>query len=428
MLFFISLFNIIAIAGIAFWWWRSLDGATRIIFWPALIWKLAAGIGVGLLYKYYYSSGDTFQFFSAAEELTNLFYSSISDYSRIIFQEVDLESAYKGEWRTAFFVKMISAVNIFTNNNYWVSSLWFSFLSFLASFYFFRNVIKHFPNSEVIAALAFLFFPSVIFWSSGIIKESVGLAALFILSTLYLKLIKNERPLLMDFLLAMLSGWILWRLKYYWLAVFLPAAFTSLIVQYVFLFFKIPSRYKLISWIGLFLLLCFGVSLIHPNFYLERFLDVVVENNQAFVAISEPEDIINYDSLKATWPGIAANSPWALFSGLFRPFVWEADNPLKFVNAIENLLILVLCLSSFGRIKSLFWAQQRLLTFSVCVYIVLLCIFLSLSTPNMGSLSRYKVGFTPFLIFLMGYQNPLIERVAQTSLFRKLKETVRGYL
>ena len=183
MLFFISLFNIIAIAGIAFWWWRSLDGAIRIIFWPALIWKLAAGIGVGLLYKYYYSSGDTFQFFSTARELTNLFYSSISDYSRIIFQEVDLESAYKGEWRTAFFVKMISVVNIFTISNYWISSLWFSFLSFLASFYFFRNVVKHFPTSEIIAALAFLFFPSVIFWSSGIIKESVGLAALFILST-----------------------------------------------------------------------------------------------------------------------------------------------------------------------------------------------------------------------------------------------------
>jgi hypothetical protein len=44
-------------------------------------------------------------------------------------------------------------------------------------------------------------------------------------------------------------------------------------------------------------------------------------------------------------------------------------------------------------------------------YCIVLCVFLALSTPNLGTLSRYRVGFLPFLIFLLAYRNPLIDFV-----------------
>jgi len=103
------------------------------------------------------------------------------------------------------------------------------------------------------------------------------------------------------------------------------------------------------------------------------------------------------------------NSPWALISGLFRPFVWEADNALKLIASLENLVVLILCVSSAPRARSFFQAPNKLSTLSVVVFSVLLCIFLALSTPNFGSLARYKVGFLPFFVFLLAYRNPAFD-------------------
>src|SRR4029077_15012939 len=127
------------------------------------------------------------------------------------------------------------------------------------------------------------------------------------------------------------SLWIVWNLKYYWISVFLPVMCTSLIVQAISNRLKIPSRLKLSLWMVLFFVLCLGASLLHPNFYPGRILQVVIENNQAFVSHSDPDDLIHYGLLEPTVVSIIAHSPWALASGLFRPFLWEANTMLKLV-------------------------------------------------------------------------------------------------
>jgi hypothetical protein len=197
---------------------------------------------------------------------------------------------------------------------------------------------------------------------------------------------------------------------------------TSLVVQAVSVRLKIPSRLKISLWIVLFFILCLFASLLHPNFHPGRILQVVIESNQAFATHSDPRDVMHYGRLDATWGSVILHSPWALLSGLFRPFLWEADTFLKFVVALENGLILVLCLSSLRRIGDFLRAQNRLITLSVIVYVCLLCVFLALSTPNFGSLSRYKVGFLPFLVFLVSYKNPLIKLMFSSPLAIRLRQ------
>jgi hypothetical protein len=184
---------------------------------------------------------------------------------------------------------------------------------------------------------------------------------------------------------------------------------------------------KIVLWIILFFILCLGVSLLHPNFYPERILRVVIENNQAFASHSDSGDLIHYGLLEATWASVILHSPWALISGLFRPFLWEANTLLKLVVALENSLILVLCLSSFGRFGDFLRSPNRLITLSVIVYVCLLCVFLALSTPNLGSLTRYKVGFLPFLVFLVSYKNTLVNYGFSLPMFRWLQKwTAQG--
>lgn len=423
MLILVALLNFFIIAGIAFWWWQSLEGFSRSVYWPSLLLKLGAGISLGLIYRFYYNSGDTFQFYSEAIQLANTFYSNSWEYIRFIFQHPEAASGEEGSLRTTFLVKIISLFAIVTGNNYWITALWFSFISFLSSFYLFKVVISTFNKSEVAATLSFLFLPSVVFWSSGIIKECIALAALFILVAFYLKIMNGGKWTIPGFLIALLCLWVIWNLKYYWLAVFLPVVITSLACYYGFQYIKTSSGFKLICWMGLFLVLTFGISLTRPNFYLDRLFGVIVGNNAAFASISDKSDLIEYYNLSDNWLSILLNSPWAVFSGLFRPFLWEADNLLKVVISLENLFMLTLCVISLSRIKTILFAPQKLLSLSVIVYSVLLCIFLALSTPNLGSLSRYKVGFLPFLVFLVSYHNPLINRISIA--IEKLNKIVR---
>lgn len=404
--------NFLVIFLLCFWMWKKQDLHLRPYFWPALVLKIGAGITLGLLYKYYYSVGDTFIFFEDANKLTDLFWITPGTYFNVLLtgDESDLvgNALINTQSRSLFLVKIVSLINLFTGNNYWIACSYFSLVSFWSAFLLFQKVAITFPGSKLAAAIAFLFFPSIVFWSSGIIKESLALAGLFLLSRVSLTLLTNSKPFWWEWILALGSAIVVWNLKYYWMAVFVPVALTTLLIHFITQGKELKTGIKILLWIIAFLLFCFGVTLVHPNFYLENFLQVLVENYNQFIRIS-PQGIVIYYQLEPSWWSVFLNSPLALVSGLFRPFIWEVSNFLQVIVAIENLFIFILFATTFIRFRSIGQSPHRLLIFSVVVYIVILCVFLSLSTPNLGTLARYKVGFQPFLVFLLCMDNFLLD-------------------
>jgi hypothetical protein len=152
-------------------------------------------------------------------------------------------------------------------------------------------------------------------------------------------------------------------------------------------------------------------SNVHPNFYPERFLKVIVDNYQQFTFVSAPGDFIEYPLLEPEVKSILSHSPKALLSGLFRPFVWEVHTSFQLLVAVENLVLILLFITSLTKLKDSLRTEQRLLLFSTAVYIILLCIFLALSTPNYGTLSRYKTGFLSFFFLLIACNNPVVNRL-----------------
>ena len=135
--------------------------------------------------------------------------------------------------RSLFLVKIVSFIAIFTRDNYWIISLYFSLVSFWAGFLLFQKVSTAFPATKLAAAIAFLFFPSVVFWSSGIIKESLALAGLFILVRVYIALLTNSKLSWWEYLLTPIAAIIVWNLKYYWMAVFIPVSITTLLTHVI---------------------------------------------------------------------------------------------------------------------------------------------------------------------------------------------------
>jgi len=389
------------------------------VFWIAFSFRMMMGAALGLVYLYYYTANDTWLFFKDANVLAEVGQRDFAGYVKFLLTD-DVpgylsDRLVNSQERSLFLIKIMSVFSWIGGNNYWISAAYFSLISFIASWHLFAVVTRHFENSWLAASLAFLFFPSVVFWSSGLVKETLALAGIYFIAAVFLKFIHQQKLTWFECAVALYSFWVAWNLKYYWTALFGAVLITYLLVFFLSKNILVFQKHKIVSWLIIFIFLCGGVSLLHPNFYLDRFLEVLITNHNDFVRISDGDGLIHFYNLHSSWGSVILNAPWALFSGLLRPFIWEASGVTALLASLENFVIIMLLVSALLGIKK--EGLHQLLLFSAVIYISLLCIFLALSTPNLGTLSRYRVGFLPFLIFIISYRNPWLGYLSERIKF-----------
>lgn len=400
--------HIVILFSLAFLIFKNEQTSLRLFFWPALALRVAAGVAFGVLYNYYYGIGDTLAYFHDAEHLVDLAQQNPLAYLRFLWA-TDLSHDIFSELlftqpRALFFSKLTSVFCLFTGTNYWITGLYFSFIAFVFSWYLVRIIVNQF-SIVAPAVFAFLFFPSILFWTSGIIKEALALPALFFIVGVFLKLYQRDKISLWEWTLLPLTLWLLWNLKYYYLAVLLPVLITLLVL-------RLTPAIQLRSWpvkvliaCGIFIVPVYVVSLLHPNFYPERLFDVIVTNYHAMLQLSSPGDVVIFSGLEPSTTSMLQHSPKAIATGLFRPFLWEASNMLQGIAAFENLFLLIMTLTAAYKWIKTSAVREAELIIGTLIYCVLLSAFLTLSTPNYGTLSRYRVGFLPFFVFVISLQS-----------------------
>ena len=406
MIILFTLVNLLLIAFFARKEWKQSALSDSTIYWSSLTLKLITGIVVGMVYKYYYESGDTLTLFDDACKLTKLFYLKPFLYFNALLTG-DLPLDITDEPRSVFFISIISLVNLITHDNYWLTSLWFSFFSFTCSYRLVTKLDSVFPSARTASRIALLFTPSVVFWSSGIIKETIAFGAVTMLAVYFLSLMRGDKLTWRSIIGIILFMYLLLSLKYYWAAVLIPSMITAVIIRQV-----APKRFLVPWFILVFFVLAFLASFTHPNFYLSRFLQVMVENHDIYIVRSQPDKIIHYYNLTPDWSSIVINSLWALWSGLFRPMIFEASSFPVVVAALENLLLLGLVIWKLKFIR-MPKPENQVIVLTALVYVVVLCMFLALSTPNFGTLSRFRVGFLPFFVLMILVDHPILVQKSQ---------------
>jgi hypothetical protein len=378
----------------------------KAVYWSALLFKLIAAIALGLIYTHYYMVGDTLIYFRDASVLAEHFYEDTSGYFSFLVNHYEREEVLAKlifkEPRALLMVKIVSIFCLISFSNYWIVALYFAFVSFLGAWYLTRKIQRYFPTLLPVAAAVFLFFPSVVFWSSGIIKETLAMASIFFLSGIFLTIWYGDKIKIVEWLLIFVAAWLAWSLKYYFAAVFFAVTINTILFKFVAKLVK-PMRFltETILWLLLFIIPLVVVTQLHPNFALRKLFGVVVDNYNDFISFSSPEDVVQFSNLTPDFRGVLSNSPWALTSGLFRPFIWEANTFFQTVVAIENTVLLIGMMYASVVVRKFVTARHRMLIFSCCVYIIFLCIFITLSTPNFGTLSRYRVAYIPYFAFLL---------------------------
>ncbi|TAD96927.1 MAG: hypothetical protein EAZ97_13275, partial [Bacteroidetes bacterium] len=204
-------------------------------FLAGLILKFLAGIALGILYLFHYQQGDSLYFFEQGAKLSTFINSEPANYFHFLFHD-PRESFYhlREEMiditpRTVFMVKIVSIFAYFCGQNYWLISLYFSFFAFIGLWICANSLAKILPHQNSIFAFAFLFFPSVVFWSSGILKESL---LWFLLGISIHILLVFDWKKVFHWLALLVCAFFMLKLKYYYLAVLLAVA-----IPYQILFF-----------------------------------------------------------------------------------------------------------------------------------------------------------------------------------------------
>jgi hypothetical protein len=89
--------------------------------------------------------------------------------------------------------------------------------------------------------------------------------------------------------------------------------------------------------------------------------------------------------------------PQAINVSLFRPYIWEARNPLMLMSALESFVLLSLTLYVMFKRGSTFFAALTNPHIIFCLaFSITFAFAVGVSTFNFGSLSRYKIPLLPF--------------------------------
>ncbi|HTF21967.1 MAG TPA: hypothetical protein VK658_27995 [Chryseolinea sp.] len=414
MTFFFAFINLFVIAWLAYQVWRRQSSPEKAVFWPAWLFKLTAGVCLGWVYIYYYDGvGDTILYFNDSRVLSAFARKHPTEYLAFLWDshpELDFISD-ASQPRTLYLLKLASVCNLLTHDNYWITSAYFSFVSFLAAWFLVAQIRHTIPSAYWPAVVGFLFFPTAVFWSSGLIKESLAMAGIYLLGGCYLRLWFALPLRVWEIILVPVAAWVVWSLKYYFLGVLVPIGLASLAVHKLYVMGmrvrNLPM--KMLIWIVVMLVPLTLVSWLHPNFQPERLLSVIVDNYRVFHAVSSPEDVIFYHDLRPEWASLLWNAPKAAFAGLFRPMFWEASTGMQWLVSAENAALLLLTIAALWNFRGLSRSPYRLLIVTVLIYAVVLATFLALSTPNFGTLSRYRVGFLSALVTVLLSGNPFVD-------------------
>ncbi|MDJ1492847.1 hypothetical protein QNI19_07875 [Cytophagaceae bacterium DM2B3-1] len=425
------------------WSKQLVDLPLKQWFWPAVGIKLLAGCVVGLLYLYYYPyQGDTWLLFDESTLLNKLAFRSPVDYLRVLLLNNTAHAQHYvildlAEQPRAFFMaKILSLINLFTFHNYWITGAYCSLLSFYGLWKLANQLVRYFPDTRLSACIAFLFFPTVVFWSSGVLKESIAVACIcriigIVLQRLHTTdtgipkwedLLKKLR--IQDVFWFGISFYVLWQMKFYYagvLVVALMALCSTLCICFVLRTtgFRIMKAIYFLCFTGIFNLVPLGYTFLTGQSLLES----IVQNHDATVRASSPGTFIIFSGLQPVSTSFLQHFPLALWSGLFSPMSWQAHTSLVLSVSLENSVLLLGCIGYFLTFFRT-WKNEnnetesvlyQLIVQSIWWYSLTLAVILAFASPNFGALIRYKVGFLPLLVYVVFSKIEKIKRQNKRS-------------
>lgn len=387
---------------------------------------ILSGITQVLLVKYYFKGGgDMLVYYyygvEAAEVVRTDFTLFAPELVRALLQlEFELPVPLFGGGSTQSMSAAAAILLFLTGNSLYATVLAIAVAAYLSQVLLYRALRPEFPPEHNEALLwGTNLLPSAVFWSSALLKEPLVMVAIGPL-VLGLRWFSEGSRRLAAVLLVVLSAGLIATMKpYVLMAMSLAAA-----AYYLLRRLRSNAAAELKPFAVITAILLAGGGLVLGNkffakadaksttsaFASQRAVGYTAEGGSNFQLESgPPEDIetrgVGQELLLA---------PFALFTALFRPLLFEARNAVQLANAIEATVLLVIFLQLVRRMRWRAIAQRVLASPALLfctVFALALAVGTGLSTTNMGTLSRYRAPMMPFFFtVLMVLRHELLNR------------------
>jgi hypothetical protein len=413
---------------------------TRRYFIPALTLKFVGAIALGLIYTYYYNGGDTINYYNQASIIYHAFGDSFGAGIKLLTTSGDYDPTigkyisqipWFGRGSNEYFVLRVAAFFALLDfNTYTVTGLFFALISFSGIWAMYMTFAKIRPVIYKELAVAVFFIPSVFFWGSGLMKDSLCLGALGWIFYAFYRGAIEKRDILRCIIIGVLATLPIVATKIYILLAFLPPALLWVVNEN-------NARIRNSTVRLLVKPLFFGVGGALAFFATTRLtagdarfdLNKIGERSKITseylyqVSVAQQGSAYNLGTLDGTLSGMVKLAPQAIFVSLFRPFLWEARNPVMLLSALEATYFIWFTISILyknGILRTLrLVGTTPVLTLSF-VFSLIFAFAVGTSTSNFGTLVRYKIPLMPFylcgLLITRSMSQPTKRRAAAPTL------------
>jgi hypothetical protein len=361
----------------------------RTLWATLLVLKVLCGVLLGYLYISRYPGGDTWGFHHDALVLNG---------------QLDELLIYANQPRALWMSKLVSLVQNLVGYDYWTTSIWFSLIGFTGMYGVIYEATQLNRTYYIPALFSTMFIPSMVFWSSGVMKETLTIPAFFIFMILTIRCLLDRKLKLYQWLFWLISLLVLIFLKYYLLGLLgislIPFGVNQILSKTTFhktLFTLLGSL--ILVWVA------YQVGpLLHPNFSVNHLFPNLVASHEMGLYGGENALYIYLNSLSPSAFSVLKNIPGAFIQSIIRPYLWEVHHDLQFIAAFESMVLIFICSwALFTWVKTKF-AGFRYLHLSLFLLVILAGGLMAISNPNLGTLSRMRITYIPILFFMAAYQ------------------------
>jgi len=406
---------------------------TKPYFIPALSLKLFGAIALGILYHTIYA-GDTNNYFHHASIIYKAFGDSFSAGLHLLTTDGTVtpdiarytsQMTWFGPDSKEYFVIRVAAVGALRGfDTYSVTALFFAVLSFSGMWAMYMTFAKIRPQVYKELAVAVFFLPSVFFWGSGLLKDSLCLGGLGWLFYAFYRGAIEKKNILRCVIIGLIAMRVIASMKVYILLAFVPPA-----ALWVFNENTARIRSAVVRWMARPILLLVGslvaiyaigrIAVADARFNIDKIGAQSKLTATYLQGVSKQENGSGYNigEQDGTIAGMAKLAPQAVVVALFRPFLWESRNPTMALSALEATYFFFLTVRIFYRVG--FFKALRAIAGSpiltLCfVFSLAFAISVGISSGNFGTLVRYKIPLMPFYLGGLYILQSMTQPVAAT--------------
>lgn len=392
------------------------DGETRNYFFPALTLKIGGALALGFIYQFYYHGGDTYNFHThGSRHIWEAFVDSPMSGVEMMFSGGEHKGSFFKYSRHIYFfsdpssffvIRLAALADILTFSTYSATAVLFAVYSFAGSWLLFLAFQRRYPELHRWMAAATLFIPSVIFWGSGVLKDTIVLGSIGIIVYEIDRLFFRKKFSLLHIVALVIAAWFIFSIKKFVLQAFLPAAILWVYAGYMMRIRSVALRIVIFPVIiGLSGWMMYA-SIVKVGEDDSRYaIDKLAET--AMITAMDIRYLTGRDAgsgytlgeLDGSLASMIRLAPQAINVSLFRPYIWEVRNPLMLLSALESLFFLFFTL--YIIIKRRWNALKAFSNPDVIFAFTFSLVFafaVGISTFNFGTLARYKIPLLPFFM------------------------------